>query len=47
MLFSTGSDGPFGILFAAPLAVVSYVMVKKLYVRETLGTATPIPGETK
>jgi predicted PurR-regulated permease PerM len=36
-----------GIIFAAPLAVVSYVMIKKLYVRETLGTATPIPGEDK
>lgn len=37
--------GAIGILFAAPMAVVSYVMVKKLYVRETLGTPTPIPGE--
>lgn len=39
--------GVIGIIFAAPLAVVTYVMVKKLYVRETLGTATPIPGEDK
>lgn len=39
--------GVIGIIFAAPLAVVGYVMVKKLYVRETLGTATPIPGEDK
>jgi len=38
--------GAIGILFAAPMAVVSYVMVKKLYVQETLGTATPIPGDT-
>jgi predicted PurR-regulated permease PerM len=37
--------GVVGIIFAAPLAVVSYVMVKKLYVQQTLGTATPIPGE--
>ena len=37
--------GPIGILFAAPLSVVTYVMVKRLYVREALGTATPIPGE--
>jgi hypothetical protein len=33
--------------FAAPLAVVSYVLVKPLYVIETLDTATPIPGEGK
>ncbi|QIK79196.1 AI-2E family transporter [Sphingomonas piscis] len=39
--------GAIGVLFAAPLAVVTYVMVKKLYVRETLGTETPIPGEDK
>jgi len=37
--------GVIGIIFAAPMAVVTYVMVKKLYVRETLGTPTPIPGE--
>jgi predicted PurR-regulated permease PerM len=39
--------GPIGVLFAAPLAVVSYVLVKRLYVIETLDTATPIPGEGK
>jgi predicted PurR-regulated permease PerM len=39
--------GFIGIIFAAPMAVVTYVMVKKLYVRETLGTPTPIPGEDK
>jgi predicted PurR-regulated permease PerM len=39
--------GPIGILFAAPLTVVSYVMVKRLYVVEALGTPTPIPGEDK
>lgn len=37
--------GPLGIIFAAPLTVVIYVMVKKLYVREVLDTDTPIPGE--
>lgn len=37
--------GPPGILFAAPLTVVLYVMVKRLYVREALGTPTEIPGE--
>ena len=37
--------GALGIIFAAPLTVVIYVLVKKLYVREALETATPIPGE--
>lgn len=39
--------GFIGILFAAPLAVVSYVLVKRLYVVEALDTPTPIPGEKK
>jgi predicted PurR-regulated permease PerM len=39
--------GVVGILFAAPLTVVSYVLVKRLYVREVLDTPTPIPGENK
>jgi predicted PurR-regulated permease PerM len=34
-----------GVLFAEPLTVVTYVLVKRLYVREALNTATPIPGE--
>lgn len=37
--------GVIGILFAAPLTVVLFVMVKRLYVREALHTATPTPGE--
>lgn len=37
--------GTLGILFAAPLAVVSFVAIKKLYVRDTLGEDTPLPGE--
>ncbi|HEU5481820.1 MAG TPA: AI-2E family transporter [Sphingomicrobium sp.] len=37
--------GIIGVLFAAPLAVVSYVLVKRLYVVEALDTPTPIPGE--
>ncbi len=37
--------GTIGILLGAPLLVVVYVMVKRLYVREALGTDTPIPGE--
>jgi predicted PurR-regulated permease PerM len=39
--------GILGILLAAPLAVVSYVLVKRLYVIEALDTPTPIPGEKK
>ena len=37
--------GPLGIIFAAPLTVVIYVLVKRLYVREALDTPTKIPGE--
>ncbi|HEX5866665.1 MAG TPA: AI-2E family transporter, partial [Beijerinckiaceae bacterium] len=37
--------GPLGLLFGFPLAVVAFVLVKKLYVRETLGEETPLPGE--
>ena len=37
--------GIIGVLFAAPLAVVTYVLVKRLYVVEALDTPTPIPGE--
>lgn len=37
--------GPVGLLFAVPLAVVVFVLVKKLYVQETLGEQTPVPGE--
>jgi predicted PurR-regulated permease PerM len=37
--------GALGVVLAAPLAVVAYVAVKKLYVRETLGEPTKVPGE--
>ncbi|HVV93810.1 MAG TPA: AI-2E family transporter [Hyphomicrobiales bacterium] len=37
--------GPLGILFAAPLTVVAFVSVKRLYVRNTLQQETDIPGE--
>lgn len=37
--------GAIGAILAAPLAVVVYVMVKRLYVREALATETTIPGE--
>lgn len=39
--------GILGILLAAPLAVVTYVLVKRLYVIEALDTPTPIPGDNK
>jgi len=39
--------GIIGVIFAAPLAVVTYVLVKRLYVVEALDTPTPIPGEDK
>lgn len=34
-----------GVVLGAPLAVVAYVLVKRLYVREALRTPTEIPGE--
>ncbi len=37
--------GLLGMLFAAPLTVVLFVIVKKLYIRDTLGDETKIPGE--
>ena len=37
--------GPPGVIFAAPLTVVLFVMVKRLYVRDALGTPTLMPGE--
>jgi predicted PurR-regulated permease PerM len=39
--------GTLGVILAAPLSVVTYVLVKRLYVIETLHTPTPIPGEEK
>ena len=39
--------GVVGVFFAAPLTVVTYVLVKRLYVVEALDTPTPIPGEDK
>lgn len=37
--------GPLGVMLGFPLAVVAFVLVKKLYVRETLGEPTEVPGE--
>ncbi len=34
-----------GVIIASPLAIVTYVAVKKLYVADTLGQETSIPGE--
>ena len=39
--------GILGVVLAAPLGVVTYVLVKRLYVIETLHTPTTIPGEGK
>ncbi len=38
--------GTLGLIFGFPLAVLTYVLVKKLYVRETLGEHTTVPGES-
>ncbi|MBS0641546.1 MAG: AI-2E family transporter, partial [Proteobacteria bacterium] len=37
--------GVTGIVVAAPLTVLLYVLVTKLYVRETLGEEATVPGE--
>jgi predicted PurR-regulated permease PerM len=37
--------GPLGVIFAAPLLVVLFVMVKILYIRNTLGEPATVPGE--
>lgn len=39
--------GTLGIVLAAPLAVVTMVLVKRLYVIDALDTPTPIPGDGK
>jgi predicted PurR-regulated permease PerM len=38
--------GRYAAIFAAPIAVIIFVAVKKLYIRDSLGDPTPIPGET-
>ena len=37
--------GLLGVFFATPLAVVAFVAIKKLWVRDTLGETTRLPGE--
>ncbi|WP_338242367.1 AI-2E family transporter [Aurantiacibacter hainanensis] len=39
--------GVVGVLLAAPLTVVFYILIKKLYVQDALDTPTPIPGEDR
>ena len=39
--------GIVGVILAAPLTVVVFVMVKRLYVQEALNTPTPLPGQDK
>jgi predicted PurR-regulated permease PerM len=39
--------GALGVILAAPLGVVTYVLVKRLYVIEALDTKTPLPGDNK
>ena len=38
--------GTVALIFAAPLTVVIFVLVKKIYIRDSLGDKTTIPGET-
>jgi predicted PurR-regulated permease PerM len=49
LLFSVVAAGAMfgivGVLFAAPLTVVAFVLVKRLYVREALHTETSLPHE--
>ena len=39
--------GPVAVIFAAPMTVVLFVLVKKLYVRDFLHEPTVIPGEQR
>jgi predicted PurR-regulated permease PerM len=39
--------GAVGLVVAAPLTVVTYVLVTKLYVRDTLGVPAEVPGENR
>jgi predicted PurR-regulated permease PerM len=36
--------GPLGVILAAPLTAAGIVVVKMLYVQDTLGTPVPVPG---
>lgn len=37
--------GPLGIVLGTPLAVMFYVSINQLYIRDALGKATQVPGE--
>jgi predicted PurR-regulated permease PerM len=39
--------GFLGVFLAVPITVVAFILVKKLYVRQTLGEDTPVPGENE
>ncbi len=40
-------SGGVSVMFAGPIAVIVFIAIKKLYVRETLGERTLLPGEDK
>jgi predicted PurR-regulated permease PerM len=37
--------GGVSVIFAGPIAVIIFIAIKKLYVRDSLGEATALPGE--
>jgi predicted PurR-regulated permease PerM len=39
--------GGFSVIFAGPMAVIIFVAINKLYVRDSLGERTVLPGEDK
>ena len=39
--------GPVAVIFAAPMTVVLFVLIKKLYVRDFFHEQTAIPGEKR
>ena len=39
--------GPIGVILATPLIAVAYVLVKMLYVHDTLGQRVEVPGKTE
>jgi hypothetical protein len=39
--------GGVSVIFAGPIAVIVFIAIKKLYVREGLGERTVLPGEDK
>jgi hypothetical protein len=39
--------GDFSVIFAGPIAVIVFVAINKLYVRDSLGEPRVLPGEDK